>query len=247
MKKISLAVIAAALSMTSAVKADDNFSGFRGSLLGDWGFVTVTDAGGVTPASAAGVTPVVAAVDRVVDNNGFGKIGVNLGYTKVMANNMLVGAGVIGFMDMFKIEGKADDAAKPENNKAQLKEGTKLDSGFGGGLNLSLGMVFSPKIAGRVIGEVTYAKQNYTFKDAAAKDVTASEWIMGAAAGAAIDFAATDRIILTVGGKYNFLPTEVKFTKENGEKNKGLTADTTFTDSKSWNIFAEVSFRITQN
>ncbi len=244
MKKISLAVIAAALSMTSAVKADDNFSGFRGSLLGDWGFVTVTDAGGVTPASAAGVTPVVAAVDRVVDNNGLGKIGVNLGYTKVMANNMLVGAGVIGFMDMFKIEGKPDDAAKPENNKAQLKDGVKLDSGFGGGLNLSLGMVFSPKIAGRVIGEVTYAKQNLTPK---ASGTVASEWVMGAAAGAAIDFAATDRFILTVGGKYNFLPTEVKWTAANNKDNKDLVDGTTFTDSKSWNIFAEVGFRITQN
>lgn len=234
MKKISLAVIAAALSMTSAVKADDNFSGFRASLLGDYGFVKTTDE--ANKVKVAGKDD----ANRVIDSSGFGKIGLDLGYTKVMANNMLVGASVLGFMDMSKIERASD--VKAEDEVKNLAVDQKIEGGMGFGANLSLGMVFSPKIAGRLIGEVTYAKSTLT--GLPAKDKTAYEWTLGAGAGAAIDFAATDRIILSVGGKYNFMPSELKYTKET---NKDLANEVKFKRETSWNIFVEAGFRITQN
>ena len=253
MKKISLA-LAAALISSAAVKADDNFSGFRGSLAGSWNVATTTDnalytiSGSSLIVATAAATGAVNLVYTPTFSQGFAAGRLNLGYTKVMANNMLVGANIFGNYSAESIAGQTAVVAPATASAVALATGETLAGGMGVGADLNLGMVVMPKLAIRLLGGVDYSKFNLTVVTGGANVTaagTASDWNLGASAGLALDFAATDRLLISVGGRYNFMPSTITITTANNTAI--LKADRTFARASSYNLFAEIGFRITQN
>lgn len=253
MKKISLAVAAALLS-SAAVQASgtDNFTGFHGSLAGSWAGVKTTDTDGKSwTFKDKASTEDTKGTKAVIDNSLFSADGsfagrLNVGYTKVMANNILVGANVFGAYNMEKITGVKN--APDVDMTKKLSEGEVLAGGMGAGLSLNLGMVVMPKLAIRLIGDVSYDNYKLTVATGSngfVKAGDASVWALGFAGGAALDFAATDRLLISVGGKYSFAPSDIKFaTADNKDI---ISSDRSFKREGSWNLFAEIGFRITQN
>ena len=165
-----------------------------------------------------------------------------------MANNMLVGANIFGNYSAESIAGQTAAVTPATASAVALATGETLAGGMGVGADLNLGMVVMPKLAIRLLGGVDYSKFNLTVVTGGANVTaagTASDWNLGASAGLALDFAATDRLLISVGGRYNFMPSTITITTANNTAI--LNADRTFARASSYNLFAEIGFRITQN
>jgi hypothetical protein len=267
MKKISLAIIAASL-FAVPTNAESNFDGFRATIGGSyaWNFASssLTSPFKNTKIDAVAASGTTAAVIGQTNEapvvtplpNAFGKAWLDVGYAKVMSSNLLAGISAVVGWDNLTIDDKSgtavaetkDSAGNPTPSKpTQLATDQKFTGGLLGGLKVQAGFVVTPKIAIKLIGEGTYEKFTWAFKDTAKTDQTATVWAMGAAVGGAVDFAATDRIIISLGAKYKFAPTDITFVAKDNDKALGTT-DAKFTFNNSGiEIFAELGFRITQN
>jgi len=275
MKKISLAIISAAIFATPSF-AESNFDGFRATVGGSalWNAGTpilTTSFKGKAPVLAIGATadPKAATIDTTkpvvvaLNSFGFSRGYLDLGYSKVMSSNLLLGASAFGGYDFLKIDntvGTAPVAGTPAGTSVagtQLSADQSLAAGMFFGLKGNIGMVVTPKIAIKLIAEGTYGSYTLGFKDDADAAKTSSFWALGGSAGLGLDFAVTDKIIIGVGARYKFAPTT--FTSAVAD-NKDLFASSTkiFVDSTKdqtqtlsggypLEFFVEAAFRITQN
>ena len=276
MKKISLAIIAAALFAAPA-NAESNFDGFRVTLSGSvntsFGSPTLTIPGtfpgkgivAAVPANPGAVPPVtgngaVTGATVVALGNSFGKVALDLGYAKVLSSNFLVGASVFGGWDFMNIDKSVGtEVVVPTDpikttNPTQLADDQNFKGGFFGGLKLQAGMVVTPKIAISLIGDVNLEQYNFAYKATAAGATTAtsntiySDWTMGGSVGAKVEFAAADRVILGLGAKYQIAPTDINFKQDSNKDATNLTKDEKFSfGGNSWVVFAEATYRITTN
>jgi len=272
MKKISLAIIAAALFAAPA-NAESNFDGFRATLSGSFntsfGSPTLTvpatfPGKDIVTANPTATPPVVAngvtGATVVALGNSFGKAALDLGYAKVLSSNFLVGAGVFVGWDFMNIDKSVGTAVVVPTNPAttnptQLDADQNFKGGFFGGLKLQAGMVVTPKIAISLIGDVNLEQYNFAYKTAAVPPATTatsntiySDWTMGGSVGAKVEFAAADRVILGLGAKYQIAPTDINFKKESNKDATNLTKDEKFSfGGNSWVVFAEATYRITTN
>ncbi len=270
MKKISLAIIAATLFAAPA-NAESNFDGFRAtvSVSGNTGFGSPTltvpadvskgaDTAVAVQADATTTPPVVGhgavAGDTLVAlGYSLGPVALELGYAKVLSSNLLVGAAVVIGYDFLSIDSSTGTkvVVPTDPSKAavptQLDKDNKFTSGFFGGVKLQGGIVVAPKIAVSAIVEGTY--KNYTFAYPTSKTIY-SDWVMGGAAGAKVEFAATDRFIIALGAKYQIAPTDITFKKDNASNTPkdALAADQKLSfGGSTWIGFVEATFRITTN
>jgi opacity protein-like surface antigen len=262
---VVVAAAAPVVAPEAPKKSSNNFDGMRATLGGSY-VMTFSDAAVLSPPKLAlelsGVPSLPSGIDSVQStlDNGMGKIALDFGYTKVIQNNILLGVSAFGGYDMYEAINKdskfsfTKDGKVVANKDAENKLLNTAASAFGivagpdwfGGLKLSAGMVVTPNIAIKLIGEVSYARVKVTSKEQG--DAYSSGWNFGGAVGAGVDFAATDRIIIGVGAKYK-IPTDITLNKATDKD--GTTTDITemkfTTTGNTVELFAELGFRITQN